>query len=770
MEWLALTAVCAAAALVVLIVVSRRDERRRRKAKFVRRVGSAYGYGDAACGHIDRWRGREFPALARIRYMDYAGAALASASQLDGIRADSAVVVGNPHSSLSSRDEARSLVRSRFGLPESASVIWTSGATDGLRLIATHFLSRGIPLAYHVESHTSVVGTRRVAIDRECPVHCVSDWSALPSVDKGLAIVTAESNVDGRVSDARVARRKGWTVCLDAAKAAATARFEMPECADFAVVSFYKLFGAPTGLGAVLASRQGGRALLGSKRTRSYFGGGSIDRVSPAVVDWTVVKNSVEDAFADGTPHFRGIAQLGRGFAELDRVGGIDRVAAHAGALADELARRLPLEASCIVYDRRPGSSLVVFNVVRGDSVVSPSAVCAYLAHRDVVLRSGCLCNAGACARLLGLEHADFVAAWERGAACGSADDIAADGRPLGVLRASFGKESVWEDLDDLVQILADTFCDDSPSASPAEPRRLAQKRQEEEEYRLDEIMVYPVKGCRPMRPSRWPLDPNTGRFRHDREFAIIDETLDVVVTAKTHANVALVDASVDDRALTLSCGSLRAVVSLDDLDDRPATVRVCGSDRTCDAASSRVSTFFSNALLGVDDRPFRLVRAVRETLANSAPLLLVTSHAVARLNRELKRHDQPPVTPDHFRPNLLLSNLALSRTADPHAEDAWTSLAAPQHDLSFDVLGPCDRCSAIDVDPATATKPSDTLRVLASYRLKQRTRAKVTFGVFLRLRDPDPARRGLLLGRGDRLVATASALVFRGRPGGGGC
>jgi hypothetical protein len=174
-----------------------------------------------------------------------------------------------------------------------------------------------------------------------------------------------------------------WHVLLDTAKAAATSPVDLPTLArgrvDFAVASFYKLFGSPTGLGALFVRRQhhrrdttpsgesrpdeammgvvvvtargdfeedlgGGVTLERCRPPRHFFGGGSVDVVLPEedyMVPRNAKKNSsiadkingainlYEDEHIDlgvmshGTEHFRGIVNLVHGFQELDDVGGM---------------------------------------------------------------------------------------------------------------------------------------------------------------------------------------------------------------------------------------------------------------------------------------------------------------------------------------------------------------------------------------------------------------------------------------------------------------
>lgn len=66
-------------------------------------------------------------------------------------------------------------------------------------------------------------------------------------------------------------------VLLDAAKACGTSPPDISRHpADFVAISFYKIFGYPTGLGALVAKKKSLAVL-----NPSYFGGGTINFISP---------------------------------------------------------------------------------------------------------------------------------------------------------------------------------------------------------------------------------------------------------------------------------------------------------------------------------------------------------------------------------------------------------------------------------------------------------------------------------------------------------
>lgn len=63
-----------------------------------------------------------------------------------------------------------------------------------------------------------------------------------------------------------------WFVCLDAASYVSTNPLDLAETRPhYAALSFYKIFGYPTGLGALLVRRDAVDALQ-----KAYFGGGSV--------------------------------------------------------------------------------------------------------------------------------------------------------------------------------------------------------------------------------------------------------------------------------------------------------------------------------------------------------------------------------------------------------------------------------------------------------------------------------------------------------------
>ena len=78
------------------------------------------------------------------------------------------------------------------------------------------------------------------------------------------------------------AQERGWDVLLDSAAFAPTNRLDLGRWKpDFVPLSFYKMFGYPTGVGALIARRQ---AL--KKLRRPWFAGGTITIASVQGEGW----------------------------------------------------------------------------------------------------------------------------------------------------------------------------------------------------------------------------------------------------------------------------------------------------------------------------------------------------------------------------------------------------------------------------------------------------------------------------------------------------
>ncbi|KAL1529433.1 hypothetical protein AB1Y20_000381 [Prymnesium parvum] len=841
------------------------DERAERKRRFRQTAGASYGYSASPRGDIDTWRRAELPGLIAplptrphprdgIVYLDYAGASLPTASQLhDAARAlGAAAVLANPHSTgpaaaaaADAVERAARLVLAHFcgDAAHEWSLVWTSGATAALRLVAESFpFTRGSTLLYPHNSHTSVLGMRVPAAAAGADCRCVSTEAltraaSVEALARGgaagahhLAVLPMECNLTGdRLAvgqifkalqggppadhaaaeeasplqgarhrrtaplalrtplplpvqetgpQLRSLRARRWWLMLDAAKAAATGPVHLPSSgAAFCCVSFYKLFGEPTGLGALLV-RNDAAPLL----TRGgYFGGGSVAAVL-AASPFHIRRAHVSSAFALGTVHFRGAAALPAGFERLRRLGGSAAVEAHAKALALELVRRLAalvhrsgekaialygqwgeLAATDHALDAPRGAELpgatVAFNVRRADGEMVGYAEVAKLAalyEPPIQLRVGCCCNPGGCQRALGLTDEMVRAAAASGKECGDETDLIG-AQPTGVVRASIGQDSIWEDVDALLQFVQDTFVDADECGGVAAPHPSPRERGAAQ---LASIFVYPIKSCGAMAVRRWRIDAATGRLELDREWAVLDSK-GAVMKLSSNPRMALLSPQVDLEARTLTVhapSSAPLVLGLDDGavctsgEEAPPSreVRVCGEECRGRPFGGEAAARWLSSFLGVQCSLVRHVsrrrpeggtggaaHAVREeaiAFANESPLLLLSQASVDALNRALRAAGDAPVSSCHFRPNLVVEGggHSVGRSGQTRQvsgpEDGWAGAVFAGGAVRLRVTGMCARCAMVEIDPSSGAKHGTVLRALARHR---RQRSRLIFGVF---------------------------------------
>ena len=434
----------------------------------------------AAVPSFAQLRAREFGRLDRagLAYLDFVGAGLPAASQL---RAHHALlarqVLGNPHSengpslastALLAAARAR-ILRFLRADSEEYVVIFTANATAAIKLVAESYPFRpGSYCLLAADNHNSVNGLREYAgragaavryLPLDAELRLANPQPDLPPPAPGtpsLLAYPAQSNFSGvrhPLALIQAARARGYDVLLDAAAFLPTSPLSLAtHHPAFVPVSFYKVFGYPTGVGALVAQRE---AL--AKLRRPWFSGGTVEYVS--VAHGLHQLRPSPEAYEDGTPNFLDIAALEAGFDLLEQIG-MGRIATHVGELAAQLLDGLrvlrhrdgdPLVALYGPGDLRDRGATIVFNVLdRRGRPVPFARVIERARDMNVALRGGCFCNPGASEaafrfpaersrQCLESSGRDFTV--ERFGAC-LGPDVA-----VGGVRASLGLASNAEDV-----------------------------------------------------------------------------------------------------------------------------------------------------------------------------------------------------------------------------------------------------------------------------------------------------------------------------------
>jgi selenocysteine lyase/cysteine desulfurase len=435
---------------------------------------------------LDELRQREFSRLDEQGhvYLDYTGSGLYAASQVEGHAATLlAAVFGNPHSaSPASLESTRLVERCRRRVaeffhadPAEYVVVFTANASQALKLVGESYpFDREDQFLLTFDNHNSVNGIRefdrvRGARTRYVPMTPpdlrVDDAVLRRHLDDvhpgrhNLFAYPAQSNFSGvqhPLEWIEEAQARGWDVLLDAAAFVPTNPLDLSRWRpEFVALSFYKMFGYPTGVGALLARR----AAL-AKLHRPWFAGGTI-QVASVQADRYILASGAA-AFEDGTPDFANIPAVEAGLDLIESVG-YPVIHARVGALTGWLLGRLgelrhgngrPLVR---LYgpggtERRGGT--VAFNLLdAGGGVIDHREVERSAAERLISLRTGCFCNPGAGELALGLSRSEIEGCLAEARSSMTYDDFrrCIDPKAAGAVRMSLGLVSNFADIHALV-------------------------------------------------------------------------------------------------------------------------------------------------------------------------------------------------------------------------------------------------------------------------------------------------------------------------------
>jgi selenocysteine lyase/cysteine desulfurase len=442
---------------------------------------------------LDELRASEYSRLDEQGhiYLDYTGGSLYADVQLrehmDLLRRG---VFGNPHSSnptsmaMTQLDErARHYVLDYFNAsPDEYVVIFTQNASGALKLVGESYpFAAGGCYLLTFDNHNSVNGIREFARHKGAEIVYVPvlppdlrvDEQKLDAcLDSGqpghnnLFAYPAQSNFSGvqhPLEWIEKAQARGWDVLVDAAAFAPTNRLDLSRWKpDFVDLSFYKIFGYPTGIGCLIARR---KAL--TKLRRPWFAGGTITIASVQGDGYYLADG--EAAFEDGTINYLNIPAVEIGLkyiASIDVAVIHERVMCLAGWLLDHLlnlrhSTGMPLVRLYGPPDThmRGGTITVNFFDPHGKNF-DFRRVEAEANKANISLRTGCFCNPGAGEIANNLTREDMAACFVNEERMTFEQFILVmDGRASGAVRVSLGLASNFADVYRFMQF-AETFVD----------------------------------------------------------------------------------------------------------------------------------------------------------------------------------------------------------------------------------------------------------------------------------------------------------------------
>ncbi len=375
---------------------------------------------------FDQLRKKEFSRLDKLGhvYLDFTGGNIYPVSLLNAhhqfLRQ---AVYGNPHSTNPASLLSEKFVHAarervlRFFNASDYYCIFTNNASGALQIVGESYpFNPNAHLLLTADNHNSVNGIREYCRKKGGTyTYTAMNYEDLRINEKELNkhldahadkveklfAYPAQSNVSGVQHSLlwiQKAQEKGWDVLLDAAAFVPTSRLDLSVVRpDFVSLSFYKMFGYPTGIGCLLV-----RKSKLNKLKKPAYAGGTIT-ISSVGHNGYFLKSDHEK-FENGTVNYLGIPALTNGLNFIDSVG-IERIHNRLEQLSmvfiSQLEKlrhdnNLPLVK---IYgpgniENRGGTFLLNFFDCQGEKY--PFQLVEEMGNKEMIsFRTGCFCNPG---------------------------------------------------------------------------------------------------------------------------------------------------------------------------------------------------------------------------------------------------------------------------------------------------------------------------------------------------------------------------------------
>ncbi len=348
----------------------------------------------------------DFPGIAEDwHYLDTAATAQKAKPVLDAIARAYGPDYATVHRGVYERsanmtlafEAARKRVADFLGAASENEIVFTSGATDSINLVAESWGNANVGqgdriMLSQLEHHSNIVPWQLLAerVGAHIDVAPLTedgqvdlDWIETNLTEQHKLVALAHvSNVLGSLLDAKraatIAHKVGAKLLLDGCQAAPRLPVDVQDLGcDFYVFSGHKIYG-PTGIGALWAPYD----ILDAMPP--WKGGGSmIDRVSFNGTTYAPPPGR----FEAGTPHIAGVVGLDAAIQYVEGIG-LDVISAHENATLAMAREALSGINSVRVFG--PDKSMGILSFAVGD--VHPHDVATILDEGSVAIRAGHHC------------------------------------------------------------------------------------------------------------------------------------------------------------------------------------------------------------------------------------------------------------------------------------------------------------------------------------------------------------------------------------------
>jgi molybdenum cofactor sulfurtransferase len=725
----------------------------------------------------------EFQQLNKYIYLDHAASGIYMNSLIEDYhKALVSNQFGNPHSQSeigsyteSCVKQTRQKILNMFKTTTNEyDCVFVYNATAGLKLLAESFEfgygtteSSGHPInpvfAYLADNHTSVIGMREViwknntnnadifCIDSNYKAkHVKSPYSYTSQIEmrtesdqsaRNLFCYPAQSNFNGAIYPFDLVDTVGnsneflpkypWFVCLDTASYVCTSPLDLSAAVqpDFFVISFYKIFGFPTGLGALLIKKS--VQTKAALKRKTYFGGGTI---AMALIDdnkFEFQDQDFHDYFEDGTQSYLDILAVGLAIDKLTTfaksIDFMHVIHAHTQYLTriclfglkdlKHYNNKSLVEIYQAERDHQYGP-IIAFNLKNSNGkYISYNLVNKLAQENRIQLRVGCFCNIGACQMFIkDLNIMDNYRS--HGHKCGDHIDLI-DNKPTGAIRVSFGYCTIRSDIDKLIEFLGSYFIDHKrPQPIMGTLCQPNDKQNVNQYFKVKKVLIYPIKSCGYFEVKRaWPLDPRGSGFLYDRNWILLDHN-SVPLTQKRLPKMSNLKTCIDlDRKtieLTIDCNTIEIDLDDDHGPNKTDNLVCFHLNRTKHGhdCGDIVANWLGNAF-GIKCRLVRLSTSDDHNgdFKNQCEHLMVSENSIRSLRKFLLAENPKHNIADHhlkaldlnlalqFRPNFLIE--ILDDEDDDRVwfyEENWKFVRILNSQIKFKVAKLCMRCQMINI------------------------------------------------------------------------
>ncbi|HHZ97262.1 MAG TPA: SufS family cysteine desulfurase [Flavobacteriales bacterium] len=295
---------------------------------------------------------------------------------------------------------AREIIRAHFNATSTSEIIFTSGATDSINLVAgtwgrANLKQNSTVVLTRMEHHSNIVPWQILSDEIGFKIEVVellsdgsldmSQFRDKMALSPDLVCFTHVSNTLGTINDVKnltsLAKAAGAIVLIDGAQSAPHIKVDLLDIGcDFFVASGHKMYG-PTGIGFLYGKLD----LLESMPP--WKGGGEM--ISSVSFEERTTFNVPPYKFEAGTPHISGAIAFGAAINWLNKVG-MEAITMHEHALTRYAHTELLKTPGLKIYGNAKEKAGVVSFLVEG---THPSDLGTLLDQLGIAVRTGHHCT-----------------------------------------------------------------------------------------------------------------------------------------------------------------------------------------------------------------------------------------------------------------------------------------------------------------------------------------------------------------------------------------